>query len=260
VPKPYPEMTNMPCKTWTLAIKCLAFAGVAAVATANAEAGFTKVNAPPDAELSHRAILGYTYGGSFGPAGGGMNFSNGTITATRLEDFGANHDLLDQCFTGDLVGARALGRWAGYQQKLGVVAGESGAGSFHELLTVAGNGINVTGSAGAAKMEGKGYRFARGGGGELMTSLASDNRGGVDQMISYRLDGYGPAGTTTYLLAFEDLGPGTNSDWDYNDLVVEVTTADPAVAPLPPAAWSALTVLLAGGVWGSRDRLRRLLA
>ena len=247
--------------TWTRAIKCLAFAGAATLAAADARAGFTPVKAPPDAELSHRAILDYTYGGTFAPAGG-VKFTNGTITATRLEDFGAAADALDldQCFAGDIVSARAIGRWAGYQQKLGFVAGEHGAGSFRELLTVAGDGVNVTGSASAARTGGAGFRFARGGGGELMTSLAADNRGGADQMVSYRLDGFGPADTITYLLCFEDLGPGTNSDWDYNDLVVEVTTTDPAIAPLPPAVWSALTVLLTGGFWNARGRVRRWLA
>lgn len=246
-------------KSWIRAIKCLAFAGVAAVATADAEAGFTPVNAPPDAELSHASVLSYTYGGSFTAAG--LSFTNGSITATRLEDFGASPSLLDQCWKGDLIGARAIGRWAGYEQKLGVIAGESGAGSFQELLTVSGNGINVTGSASATSLSAAGYRFARGGGGELMTSLAADNRGAVDQMVSYRLDGLDGIGTT-YLLCFEDLGPGTNSDWDYNDLVVEVTTGNPAVVgvPLPPAVWSGLTVLLTGGLWGARARLRRWLS
>src|SRR5688572_6194511 len=107
----------MPSSSWTRSIKCLAFVGVAAVATANAQAGFTHVNAPPDAELSHRALLGVTYGGSFAPAGG-MSFTNGSITATRLEDFGADSNLLDQCWDGDVISARALGRWAGYEQKL----------------------------------------------------------------------------------------------------------------------------------------------
>lgn len=248
----------MPSSFWTRSIKCLAFVGVAAAATANAEAGFTRVNAPPDAELSHRAILGYTYGGNFA-ATGNSSFTNGSITATRLEDFGADSNALDERWDGDVLSARALGRWAGYEQKLGIVAGESGAGSFQELLTVVGNGIHVTGSAKTTKTGGNGFRFARGGGGELMTSLAADNRGGVDQMVSYRLDGLDGA-STTYLLGFEDLGPGTNSDWDYNDLVVEVTIGHPAVAPLPPAAWSALTVLLGGGLWGAHRRVLQLLA
>lgn len=244
---------------WNRAIKCLAFAGLATVATANAEAGFTKVNAPPDAELSHRAILSYTYGGSFTAITGGMSFTNGAITATRLEDFGAG-GTLDECWDGDILSARALGRWAGYEQKLGIVAGESGAGSFQELLSVAGNGINVTGSASVKKMSGQEFRFARGGGGELMTSMAADNRGAVDQMVSYRLDGLPGAGTT-YLLGFEDLGPGANSDWDYNDLVVEVTTGNAVVAvPLPPAVWSGLAMLLSGGLWGARTRVRQWFA
>ena len=248
-------------QSWTRTIKSLAFAGFAAVATADARAGFTHVKAPPDAELSHAAILSYAYGGSF--AAGGKGFTNGSITATRLDDVAdaLGGTASDQCWDGDLVSARAIGRWAGYEQKLGVVDGESGDGTFHELLTAVGDGVNVTGAAKARKMGGKGYRFARGGGGERMTSLAADNLGGVDQMVSYRIDGLGGTeGVDTYLLCFEDLGPGTNSDWDYNDLVVEVTTAEPTVVPLPPAVWSALTVLLTGGIWNARARARRWLA
>ena len=72
-------------------------------------------------------------------------------------------------------------------------------------------------------------------------------------MVSYRLTG--PSGLTKYVLFFEDLGTGANSDWDYNDLVVEIT-ARPSMIPLPPAVWSGLAMLACGGLVHARRRMQ----
>lgn len=252
----------MPTKTFGYAIKSLAFVGLTALAVSDAHAGFSAVNAAQGGELGHAAILSHAYGGSF--AADGVNFTNGAVIATRLEDFSGGAGVMsllsssytgnnsDQCWSDGVISARALARFAGYEQSLGVVDGDTG-GSFHELFAVTGSELNVSGSVNGLDLCGTNYRFARGGGGDLFTSLDVDNLGGTDQMVSYRLTD--PAGLTKYVLFFEDLGTGANSDWDYNDLVVEIT-ARPSLIPLPPAAWSGLALLACGGLVQARRRMQ----
>ena len=240
--------------------KCLAFVGLTALAAANAHAGFSPVTAAkPGGELGHAAILSHAYGGSF--AADGVNFTNGSVVAERCDDFGDGAKA-DQCWEAGVVSARVLARFAGYEQSLGVLEGERG-GAFRELFTVVGHGLDVSGSAAAPDLGGKPFRFARGGGGSagiggaVFSSMQADNLGEADQMVSYRLTGAG-GGLERFVLFFEDLGAAENSDWDYNDLVVEVTTSNAVTAiPLPPAVWSALVVMLSGGLWSARARLAR---
>ena len=60
----------------------LAIAGSFALAE-SARAGFTAVSAPTSSgEIGHADIFNGIYGGSF--SAGGLNFSNGSITATRI--------------------------------------------------------------------------------------------------------------------------------------------------------------------------------
>lgn len=248
-------------RSWSHAVKCVAFLGLASLTAADAEAGYTRVNATtPGAELGHADILSHAYGGTFA-GDGGVNFANGSLTAMRCDDFGGAAS--DQCWDGSVVSARVLARFAGYEQSLGVLDGASG-GSFRKLFSVSGTGLDVAGSASGPGLGGNGnggtFRFARGGGGNVLTSFQLDNLEAADQMVSYRLDGTPPGGGRKFVLFFEDLGPGEGSDWDYNDLVVEVTTAPLATAiPLPPAVWTGLMVLLSGGLWNARGALRRWL-
>lgn len=236
-------------------MKCVAFLGLASLAAADAKAGYTTVNATmPGSELGHADILGHVYGGVF--AADGLDFGNGAITAMRCDDFGEDANP-DQCWDERLVSVRVLARFAGYEQSLGILDGETG-GSFRELFTVSGTGLDVAGEAAGIDLNAGVFRFARGGGGHLMTSRQEDNLDAADQMVSYRLDG--PGGGRKFVLFFEDLGAAEGSDWDYNDLVVEVTTAPLAAAiPLPPAVWTGLMVLLSGGLWNARGTLRRWL-
>lgn len=248
-------------KTSGNAIKCLAFLGLAAFATPAARAGFTQVNPAGDSELGHAAILSATYGGSFHASG--LNFVGNGMTAKRLDDTtGGTAGFMnlvlgtggsDQCWTNGVVSARAIARFAGYEQTLGVIPGETG-GTFQNLFTVSGYGVNVQGSVSGLDLTGNMFRFARGGGGEMFTSLDIDNFGAMDQMVSYCLTG--PNGLRKYLLFFEDAGIADNSDYDFNDMVIEITANAPTAVPLPPAIWSGLAVLLTGGLWNARTRVR----
>src|SRR5687767_1300149 len=102
--------------TTSLTIKTVAFLALAAFGAADAKAGFTSFNSSKHAtEMTHAQILGHTYGGSFASSGG-VDFTNGAVTAQRLDDGG-----MEQCWTGDVFSARAIARFAGSDQIFGIV-------------------------------------------------------------------------------------------------------------------------------------------
>jgi hypothetical protein len=243
----------------------LAVAGLVALGAARADAGFSTVLPTPHAsEVNHDGILSHLYGGTF--TANGVNYSNGSVTATRIEDtgggtlnaLGLGNGADDQVWTDGQLSVHAVARFAGYDQSLGYTLGADGSGSVLGLFDVVGMGFNVTGSA-DVDMTGQTYRWMRGGGGEMFSSDDS-----VDQMVSYLITGTG--GAKTWLLCWEDVR-GAGSDRDYNDLVVEVTAhgesilqLPPTAVPLPPAVWSGLSMLLGGGLWTARRKIRRWLA
>lgn len=228
---------------------------LAAVGTAHA--GMVGVSPPPGSEASHQQIIENLYGGSFtgSPATGytGSGVSAG-IGVARTEDFGnggpRNADgsgpvTDDAVWTGTIISARAVGRFAGYNQKFGYFVGASG-GSYTNLFDVTGSSYGVGGAVINADMlalAGGTWRWARGGNNGPHSSLPADNADSMDHMVSYRVSGLTNGAAATWLLFFEDLNQGS-SDWDYNDLAVEVT-----VMPVPTpgagalAACSALLML-----------------
>jgi len=250
------------------ATSMLLFAG------ANALASFTEVHAvKPEKEEPFPYILEHVYGGTF--TANGADFSNGTINVKRISDdlnssaqldavTGTPSSASDNIWQNGVVSARALSRFAGYNQSLGFYEGASG-GSFTKLFDVEGWGYDVSGSVQGIDLTGKTYRWARGGDGLAHSSANVDNLGGEDHLVTYQVTGL--SNNTTWLLFWEDLdGPG--SDWDYNDLVVEVTAAhpistiptqEPIVIPLPSALWSGLSLMVGGGIVSSIFRKRRWL-
>ena len=79
-------------------------------------------------------------------------------------------------------------------------------------------------------------------------------------VVGFNPENNTPGGADRFLLFFEDVGAGLDSDWDFNDLVVELTVRPGVNAvPLPPAAWSGLAALATVGAWRSRKRLGELL-
>jgi hypothetical protein len=76
------------------ATKLLTIAGATLIGANVASAGFTTINPSLNpAEPTHADILGTLYGGTF--SADGVNFTNGTITVTRVDDG------LDKLWTGD---------------------------------------------------------------------------------------------------------------------------------------------------------------
>lgn len=223
------------------------------LAAGNAMAGFTPVNAPSTAgELSHEQILEGIYGGDFTPSG--VNYSNGGVTATRVDDFGVGGMLNlalggpgaadDAVWNDGIAAAAAEARFAGFDQNFGYFNGASG-GAFTQLFATSGSGFAVSGS-GLVDFTGGTWRWGRTGGPNVHSSLGSENADAVDHMVTYRITGLGSE--TTWLVFFEDKNVGDpEADFDYNDLVVEIRAV-----PTPMAAGMGAIGL--AGVTGIRRR------
>jgi hypothetical protein len=214
-----------------------------------ARGGFTPVNQhPPPHEPGQEQILEHVYGGDF--HADGLNFTNGAITLSRIDDAD------DSTWSQSVGSVRPLANFAKRQQASGFF--EDADGSTKRLFSVTGSKFDVSGGAAAPgiKLNG-GIKIGRSENvRRAFSSLASENRDHLDHLVSYRLSGpeiQNPA----YVLFWEDkLGP--KSDFDFNDLVVEVAAkSDPLMIPLPPAAWSGLVGMALVGMIGGYRRARR---
>lgn len=174
-------------------------------------ATMTSIQPPAAGEASHAEILGSIFGGTF--ASTGLDFTNGVITAERVDDDA------DQLWAGDLYATQAQARYAKFAQSFGYLD-ESDA--YTNLFDVVGYGTSVSGDAALAS-DGP-IRFARDGSEGIRASTRpSDNTDGLDHVITYRINA-GPGIEETYVLFFEDRDADSpRADFDYNDLVVTVT-------------------------------------
>jgi hypothetical protein len=210
------------------------------LAASIAQAGYTPVaNPTTSGEKSHEQILEGVYGGNFNLLG--VNYDNGNLFAVRIHDFidgefggsgapivlgdlSSEEQVTDQIWRAHAISGQARARYANNSQEFGYVEGISGF-DYTELITVTGNGFNVSGSIPVLNMSGKTWRWARDGEGEFYTSSPLDNVDDLDHMVTYRLEGGSFSGEqrTTYLLFWEDAPLFEEHDGDYNDLVIEIT-------------------------------------
>ncbi|HVZ93422.1 MAG TPA: hypothetical protein VG797_02825 [Phycisphaerales bacterium] len=226
-------------------------------AAASANAGLIGVNAPPSGEASHQQIITSTYGGSFSgaPATGftGSGASSG-ISIVRTEDFGNGGTRNvngvgsvsdDTIWAGGIISARAIGRYAGYNQTFGYLSGSGNSLTYNNLFNVGGSETGVSGSVtdiNLGSLTGGSWRWARSGDNGVHSSRPSDNVDGLDHMVTYRVNGLNN-GKITWLLFFEDLNESQCPDWDYNDLAIEVTTTVPTPGAVTLAGLSGLLVV-----------------
>lgn len=221
------------CKTFLGVVAAL---GLSVLGATNAHAGFTTVNPPFPGEDTHQQVLETVYGP-------GASF-------TRVDDD------FDQTFTGDIVSARAIARFADFSQTLAVKSG----GTTTDLFTVTGEAYAVGGSSGALDLPDGPYEFIRKGTGQTFSSKPSENSDGEDHLVTYLISGNG-IGEGTYALFWEDLAKGQkNADFDFEDMIVEVRGATPVIIPLPAAAWSGLATLAAGALLTGYRRMRNRVA
>jgi len=250
-------------KQW---VSSLAVLGVLAVAATQAQAGFTTVQkSKRKSEATHEQILERVYGGNFSAAGDGVSYTNDAgVTVSRLADNGSGQT--DESWDADVQSAKAVASFARQKQSFGYFGGASG-GDFTKMFDVAGKNFDVAGAATDVSLDGA-VRFGRGENvGKAFSSLAGENRDGQDHLVSYQVTGLDEE-TPTFLLFWEDKA-GKNSDWDYNDMVVEVQTAaaaaapgtgEPLLIPVPSAAWTGLSGLLGLGAIAGFKKVRRGVA
>lgn len=241
-------------------------AGLAFVSSATAMTTFTSVNDPIFIdEKSIPEILAHVYGGTFNASAD--DYTNGTVTATRVRDYVAGGDKTnlvnlgngnndDRLWSDGIAGGVAVARWAEYDQKFGYLDGAAG-GTYHGLFDVVGSGYAVTGifpeiDFGNALGNPAHWRWARDGKGGLWSSNPDDNGDAAnDHMVTYLITGASDTahtGKTTWMLFWEDQDLG---DADYNDLAVEIiahvkdtsTTGGGGPSPIPEPAAVSLCVL-----------------
>jgi hypothetical protein len=234
-------MTRKSISTW---IKATALSAAFATFTAaSANAGLTTVKAPRAGEMGIEQILESTYGGNF--AASGHDFSNGSISATRLDDN------VDQEWSAGTYDLHTVAKFSGYTQTLGFMG--HGGNTVNNLFSSTGFGLSGTGSISNVVI-GEEFCFTRDGDSGLNMSEDDENSDGRDHMVTFKIDGLG--NDPTYLLFFEDMNLsggtwGNRSYADYNDLVVQlnrVTPTNPAAAPLPPAAVTGGLLLVGNGI------------
>jgi hypothetical protein len=256
-------------RAFFIALVCAVLAG----SSLRAYAGFTTINPPfYDNEATPLELMQSLYAPS-GPTFNkvGENYTNGTITATRLQDFldvlgiadgnpvtnlivntGGNLNGVDQLWQANFSSVSAKAVFGTFGQEFGYFDGATG-GTYHSLFTSSGFGFGITGAATITdnSLTSQIIRWARGGDNPLFTSLPTDNPDGLDHMVTFRIDGLNN-GVSTFLVMFEDKLPGQPvDDFDYNDLVVQII-ASPVAVPEPASAG-----LLVFGTLGAMAARRR---
>jgi hypothetical protein len=243
------------------------------ICATSALADFSTINQPPTAESGHAGIFSNAFGGTF--TANGLDYSNGNgISAVRIEDT-FNPSLTpkatsplsitgdvgndDQVWLADYQSASAEAIFAAFNQQFGYYLGSSPANSpdgdtYHNLFNDTGSGFSVTGAASLSSLSGQTLRWARAGSNRVVSSLESDNADGMDHMVTYRIDGLPDEsnGVDTWLIFFEDVFSFEGSDFDYNDLVVEIKATPMPDVSIPEPATSGL--LLVGGLMALAKR------
>jgi len=202
-----------------------------AVAAPAGRAAYVAVGTPKAGEPTHAAIFeayytpGVAWIGSDLRTGQMVDYTNGSWTALRVEDSGL----------GGLVDPLAVALtfddqvWRGAKFIVNAVAAFEKKPKFgydllndalgpQTLFKVRGKKFNVAGSATLLLMPGDSLGWTLQSKNSLWSTQASANPGGLDRVVTYRI--FGPNDNIArWMLFFE----GKDADWDYNDLVVEVT-------------------------------------
>jgi hypothetical protein len=237
-------------------------------AASPALATYTNINAPFTGEDSQPQIISEVYGGNFTPVG--LNYTNGTITATRVEDvfnssatptptspldIAGNVGNDDQVWHGDFISATTEAIFADYTQEFGYYAGASG-GKFVSLMDPSGKGFNISnGTVPLTGLSSDTIRWARNGAqGGLVDSTNSNNADGQDHMVTYRIDGLPDEsqGIDTWMVFFEDQLTSQGSDFDYNDLAIQIKGKPELTVSVPEP--TSLALLSIGGLLGMTRR------
>jgi hypothetical protein len=205
---------------------------------------FTAINPPHPGEDSHQQILSRIYGGTFSSTPErGVDFTNGSTTAFRIDDrvdaglWGApgdptemsgptgGEDETDQTWQANFIFATAEAKFASYAQNFGYFNGTTG-GSYTQLFALSGSQYDVSGEADLSSLAGRILRWGRGGQNRIVSSKITDNADNEDHMVTYQIMANPTRGEASlrWLVFWEDILRGEPfEDFDFNDLVVEIT-------------------------------------
>ena len=249
----------------------LVAAGAMMVIVSSARADLTPVFAPASGELSHVDILNHVYGAGFAGPLGAASYTNGLVTATRIDDvlagggLGSNLNMVsgapglpntDQFWVDGIASATAEAKFAAFSQEFGYDLGSGYTNLFD--VTVAGpSGFDVSGSGVVHFPHNNPWQWVRSGAqGQTYYSGNANNSDLLDHMVTYQITGASSAANeTVWLLLWEDLNGPLNgaghSDRDFNDLAVEIRAT---VVPIPGA------LVMAGLGVGIVGLIRRRMA
>jgi hypothetical protein len=271
-----------------IALFVLAGPALAASHQYNAVGNYAYSKVWDSGEPTHDEILGLLFSSTFTQVTGspdeGPSYTDGTVTATRIPDLyydggswgpGSNLNVLtgstsdtDQVWEDGRTISTAKARYAGYDQTFGYYLGSSG-GTYQPLFEVVDEdpdndddfGIDVDGE-GEVVFSGP-WRWGRSGKDDDLntnyhSSLDAENPDEVNHMVTYRLDGVAAEDVGVWLTFWEDLNQnrcGCGSDWDYNDLVVQIIATETGTPVIPEPA-TMLSALLGLGALGGYLRRR----
>ncbi|CAN5589319.1 hypothetical protein BH10PLA1_BH10PLA1_18030 [soil metagenome] len=225
----------------------VAVAGISlsVLGAATTNAAYTTIQSPWPGEASQSQILSHSYGGNFVQSG--LNFTNGKVTAVRVDDS------KDQVFHFDIASIKTLSAFSGGSQGLafGTLDNE------HKLFDVTGKNYSAVGGTGHIDMPSS-YSLIRTGTGQDYSSNVSVNPDGADHLVTYLLKGV-KGKDATYVMFWEDQ-TAKKSDFDYNDFAIQVKSGCATVVPLPAAAWSGLVTLAGGALVTGYRKARRQMA
>ncbi|HEX3356045.1 MAG TPA: hypothetical protein VHS31_03600 [Tepidisphaeraceae bacterium] len=255
----YAKLTN-----W---MKCLAITAATLFAASSAHAGFTTIGAHPAGEADQEQVFAHQFGGIWQQQG--VNFTDGSITATRINDSlsastvlnlnkGKTGSSTDDLWSGDKFTVSAVAKFSGYTQSIGIL---DSTGS-HNLLDIQGTGFNVTSANITVDMHGQQFQWQRAGDSGTQLSLAGNNLDLRDHMLTYEVEGLPNTTGPVWMLFFEDMNlasdtPIHRTSADFNDLVVEIR---PVVTPIPlrPGGWAGLWTLTGAALVRGRRVLSKV--
>lgn len=238
---------------WNAAAAAVAVSGML-VGAAGAHAGTTAIGTSGETSLIQ--VLADIYnGGTVTGSIGDASFDWSLAKLTRVQDTNGTGNLDLHTGTGGPDGSKNDRSWvdgvgnftveakiAGNTQEFGYYDG-----SYTMILSPANMGDTAT----AGPVDGSVFQWVLKSGGQTWYSHnllpgGSSTAQDMDHMVTWQVEyKSGPkVGGKVWIIAWEDLPMG-NSDFDYQDLVLEIS-----VVPLPAAAWSGLAMLAGLGVFG----------
>ena len=216
-------------------VACVLAALTLAGSAASASPTFTSIN-NTSGEVNQATLLSVIYGGAWTRLTGTQSYTNGSLTAFRVADDGLSSPLHivtgnrllveDDIWAGGETTVTVRAKYAADSHTFGWINGSSGTSGFQPLFST----TNFDNPIKVALTNSFRWALHNESSGHTFTSKDSNNPGNRDMMVTYSITGAGIT-APTWLLAWEDRT--SNSDRDFNDAAIEISTAQPIPEPGP---------------------------